>query len=119
MPSVTSPQQPPPLNIAPSMLSERLKIPPSQEKSTTSKTNIAPSLLSERLKISEKLSQLSSTKSSVATSSQQQQVDLQNPDVKPSVNLPSGWICVWSKSQKRWYFFDTRTNKSVWQWPPP
>jgi hypothetical protein len=28
-------------------------------------------------------------------------------------------MCVWSKSQKRWYFFDTKTNKSVWQWPPP
>jgi hypothetical protein len=27
-------------------------------------------------------------------------------------------MCVWSKSQKRWYFFDTKTNKSVWKWPP-
>jgi hypothetical protein len=34
------------------------------------------------------------------------------------VDLPPGWICVWSKSQKRWYFFDTKTNKSVWKWPP-
>ena len=46
-------------------------------------------------------------------------VDLISPDVKPHVNLPPGWICVWSKSQKRWYFFNTKNNKSVWQWPPP
>eukprot|EP00980_Cylindrotheca_fusiformis_P003037 scaffold709_cov197-Cylindrotheca_fusiformis.AAC.5 len=46
-------------------------------------------------------------------------VDLQSPEVKPSVDLPPGWMCVWSKSQKRWYFFDTKTNRSVWQWPPP
>ncbi|KAL3930710.1 MAG: hypothetical protein SGBAC_011645 [Bacillariaceae sp.] len=46
-------------------------------------------------------------------------IDYQNPEQKPNVNLPPGWMCVWSKSQKRWYFFDTKTNKSVWQWPPP
>lgn len=46
-------------------------------------------------------------------------LDLLNVNQKPQINLPSGWICVWSKSQKRWYFFDTRTNKSVWEWPPP
>ena len=40
-------------------------------------------------------------------------VDLQNPNVKPAINLPEGWMCVWSKSQKRWYFFSTKTNKSV------
>jgi hypothetical protein len=40
-------------------------------------------------------------------------------DLQPKVDLPPGWMCVWSKSQKRWYFFDTKTNKSVWQWPPP
>ena len=49
---------------------------------------------------------------------QQQQQDLtmqlQNPGEKPKIKLPEGWICSWSKSQKRWYFFDTRTNKSVW-----
>ena len=45
-------------------------------------------------------------------------LDLESPDVKPAVDLPSGWMCVWSKSQKRWYFFDTKTNKSVWKWPP-
>jgi hypothetical protein len=47
------------------------------------------------------------------------QTDLQNPDDKPKVDLPSGWMCVWSKSQNRWYFFDTKTNRSVWEWPPP
>jgi hypothetical protein len=46
------------------------------------------------------------------------ELDLESPDVKPNVDLPPGWICVWSKSQKRWYFFDTKTNKSVWKWPP-
>jgi hypothetical protein len=46
-------------------------------------------------------------------------MDLESPDKKPIVNLPPGWMCVWSKSQKRWYFFDTKSNKSVWQWPPP
>jgi WW domain len=45
-------------------------------------------------------------------------LDLDSPDVRPDVNLPPGWISVWSKSQKRWYFFDTKTNKSVWKWPP-
>jgi len=45
--------------------------------------------------------------------------DVQSPNSKPKVDLPPGWMCVWSKSQKRWYFFDSKTNKSVWQWPPP
>lgn len=44
---------------------------------------------------------------------------VQSPDAKPNVDLPPGWMSVWSKSQKRWYFFDTKTNKSVCQWPPP
>jgi hypothetical protein len=46
-------------------------------------------------------------------------IDLQSPEKRPNVDLPPGWMCVWSKSQKRWYFFDTKTNTSVWQWPPP
>mmetsp|Transcript_24159 Transcript_24159/g.53795 ORF Transcript_24159/g.53795 Transcript_24159/m.53795 type:complete len:242 (-) Transcript_24159:55-780(-) len=50
---------------------------------------------------------------------QESGLDLQTPDVKPNVNLPPGWMSVWSKSQKRWYFFNTKNNKSVWQWPPP
>jgi len=45
--------------------------------------------------------------------------DAQSPNVKPKVNLPPGWICVFSKSQRRWYYFDQRTNVSVWEWPPP
>ena len=44
---------------------------------------------------------------------------LQNPNVKPNISLYPGWVTNWSRSQKRWYFFDTRTNKSVWEWPPP
>ncbi len=49
---------------------------------------------------------------------QQQQQDvptqLHNPDAKPTIKLPDGWECFWSKSQQRWYFFDIKTNKSVW-----
>lgn len=45
--------------------------------------------------------------------------DAQSPNIKPKENLLPGWISVWSKSQKRWYFFDQNTNKSVWEWPPP
>jgi len=47
-----------------------------------------------------------------------QSVDEKLRPPKPQVNLPPSWMCVWSKSQKRWYFFDTMTNKSVWEWPP-
>jgi WW domain len=43
---------------------------------------------------------------------------LDNEHVKPNVELLPGWICVWSKSKQRWYFFDTKTNNSVWNWPP-
>lgn len=43
----------------------------------------------------------------------------QNPNKRPNIKLPDGWICVWSKSKKKWYFFDKETNKSVWEWPPP
>ena len=42
----------------------------------------------------------------------------QSPTEKPTIELPPGWICVWSKSQRRWYYFDQRTNKSLWEWPP-
>lgn len=45
--------------------------------------------------------------------------DVQSINVKPKVNLPPGWISVWSKSQRRWYYFNQNTNKSVWEWPPP
>ena len=56
---------------------------------------------------------------SLSQASQNNAMDMQSADKKPSVDLPEGWICVWSKSQKRWYFFNTKNNKSVWQWPPP
>ena len=46
-------------------------------------------------------------------------VDMETAGKKPEVDLPPGWMTVWSKSQKRWYFFCTKTNKSVWAWPPP
>jgi hypothetical protein len=46
-------------------------------------------------------------------------VQNQSPNVKPKVNLPSNWISVWSKSKQKWYFFDKKTNNSVWEWPPP
>lgn len=62
----------------------------------------------------------SATSSTLApTPSSPTALELQRSDVKPAVDLPPGWMCVWSKSQKRWYFFNTRNNKSVWQWPPP
>ena len=53
-----------------------------------------------------------------ATGNTPSEQDLQSPEKKPDVDLPAGWMCVWSKSQKRWYFFDTKSNKSVWKWPP-
>ena len=52
------------------------------------------------------------------TTQQQQEenlsTDLENPEMKPRDKLPVGWACIWSKSQRRWYFFHNRTNKSVW-----
>ena len=36
--------------------------------------------------------------------------------VKPApTNLPPEWVVVWSRSNKRWYFFDQKRNKSVWE----
>jgi hypothetical protein len=43
--------------------------------------------------------------------------DLQRADIRPTVDLPPGWMCVWSKSQKRWYFFNRSNNTSSWS-PP-
>ncbi|GKY94111.1 hypothetical protein MPSEU_000377400 [Mayamaea pseudoterrestris] len=40
------------------------------------------------------------------------------PDKPPNINLLPDWICVWSKSQKRWYFWHKKTNQSLWNWPP-
>lgn len=55
---------------------------------------------------------------SVALSPDQPVLILDNEHVKPNVELLPGWICVWSKSKQRWYFFDTKTNNSLWNWPP-
>jgi hypothetical protein len=36
---------------------------------------------------------------------------------KPSPpNLPANWVVVWSRSNKRWYFFDQKRNQSVWEY---
>lgn len=70
----------------------------------------------KRMKSKEEIPQ-STTNPAVHSSSEAAQAnntDLQNPSEKPRIALPEFWICVWSKSQKRWYFFNTSTNKSVW-----
>ena len=41
---------------------------------------------------------------------------LTNEKVKPRLNMPAGWVIVWSKSNHRWYFFDTKNNKSLWEY---
>ena len=56
---------------------------------------------------------------SQASKKQQQHQDvslaaqLQNPNQRPSIDLPDGWRCVWSKTQQRWYFFHERMG-SCW-----
>ena len=45
--------------------------------------------------------------------------EVQSLDNKPKFNLPPDWIVSWSKSQERWYYFNKKTNVSVWEWPPP
>jgi integrator complex subunit 6 len=45
--------------------------------------------------------------------------DVQSQDNKPNVNLPPDWIVSWSRSQQRWYYFNKKTNNSLWEWPPP
>lgn len=49
----------------------------------------------------------------------QASADVQSQDNKPNVNLPPDWIVSWSRSQQRWYYFNKKTNKSLWEWPPP
>ncbi len=71
-------------------------------------TSAPPSLAESNTTISEQLQQLESSVVLI----------LDNEHVKPNVELLPGWICVWSKSKQRWYFFDTKTNRSVWNWPP-
>ena len=60
----------------------------------------------------------SQTNESIASQALPRTLDYECPDRKPAVDLPLGWMSVWSKSQKRWYFFNTKTNKSLWKWPP-
>lgn len=43
--------------------------------------------------------------------------NMQDPNNKPDIKLPPDWMLVWSKSKKRWYYFDKRTQESVWEWP--
>jgi hypothetical protein len=45
--------------------------------------------------------------------------NMQDPNNKPDIKLPPEWMLVWSKSKKRWYYFDRQTQASVWEWPPP
>lgn len=45
--------------------------------------------------------------------------EAEDPNVKPKVDLPDGWISVYSNSKQKWYYFDKKANKSVWEWPPP
>jgi hypothetical protein len=45
--------------------------------------------------------------------------EVEDPNVKPKVDLPDGWISVYSNSKQKWYYFDKKTNKSIWEWPPP
>jgi len=47
------------------------------------------------------------------------EADLTNKMVKPNVKLPVPWAIFWSNSNKRWYFNETKVNKSIWAWPPP
>lgn len=79
----------------------------------------APAMKPKPKESDEKPAMTSEQPATTGNTTQEQVLDLQSPDNKPQVNLPPGWISVWSKSQQRWYFFDTKTNKSVWQWPPP
>lgn len=100
------PPPPPPkaklVNRKPSL--KQIPPPPIQNVSPNNPTNSSNGNLSSQNKASKQM---------------EKNPEVQSPDEKPKVNLPPGWISVWSKSQRRWYFFDQRTNKSVWQWPPP
>jgi hypothetical protein len=45
--------------------------------------------------------------------------EAEDPNIIPKVDLPDGWMSVYSNSKQKWYYFDKKTNKSVWEWPPP
>ena len=54
-----------------------------------------------------------------ATTAAPPPLEVQSKDNKPTVDLPPEWLVSWSNSQQRWYYFNRKTNKSVWEWPPP
>lgn len=121
----TQPPPPPP----PSALATR---PPNPKDPSVAKSHKAPDQASRKPAPPKRQNSEESSSTNANTQPQQTQpnkhqinantylaAQLQSPDEKPKVDLPEGWMCVWSKSQKRWYFFDTKTNKSVWEWPPP
>ena len=108
------PPKPPKKVLSKSQLSEEIK-PPSQKKQQPPPPKPPPKPTSDETIVPKRQQQQQQQQPAPPTPA----VDLQNPNMKPSINLPPGWMCVWSKSQKRWYFFDTKTNQSVWEWPPP
>ena len=118
---------PPPLPPPPGSNAPPPPPPPSQQQGAKGKVPPPPQKMARPPPPVRTTSGSSVTSTSSATSStgalsspiSPTAVELQRPDVKPSVDLPPGWMCVWSKSQKRWYFFNTKNNQSVWQWPPP
>lgn len=117
------PPPPPPGGIPRSLSSESARSTPLERAvsgdSTASTTSSQPKLSSQRPRApSESSIERAASIGSTATTNGTPSMDLQNPSQKPAIDLPTGWMCVWSKSQKRWYFFDTRSNKSVWEWPP-
>ena len=82
---------------------------------TPSDTSGLPPLIVNDTAVSEQQPQ---QEQSLVASTDQPVLILDNEHVKPNAELLPGWICVWSKSKQRWYFFDTKTNTSVWNWPP-
>ena len=82
---------------------------------TPSDTSGLPPLIVNDTAVSEQQPQ---QEQSLVASTDQPVLILDNEHVKPNAELLPGWICVWSKSKQRWYFFDTKTNASVWNWPP-
>ena len=92
------------------MTHERCKPPPPPETPHTAQTQQLPGQAHDFVtsQVASLVDQEGPTKS-----------NMQDPDNKPDVKLPAEWMLVWSRSKKRWYYFDKRTNASVWEWPPP
>jgi len=107
-PPTKQPPPPPPPQKRPSKTAGGNKIVPPPPPPGQTQKPPPPKRMNSR----EETTQNTTTES--VQSSEASSTDLQNPNEKPKITLPEFWICVWSKSQKRWYFFDTRTNKSVW-----